>query len=394
MARNVTLQGATYSDVPTIVVPSETLLASYKTITSTSSSSGAYTCTLTGEVSTYQYFPNGIIVKYDGVNYLLPYTGITSNYHGYGAPIGTNVDFTNYPIRVESENEAGTAGSGWYVFCQTSGTHLLSVTSNESARFDDCSVVTATANDVSQGKIFVAKDGTITTGTSTGGGSPLPTVLRPDAELIKTYSYDKLIVQDEGVTLPAYTTSATILKASETLETYSVSSISTNYNIMLVLKTLAYPIYNQTVHSKGRFEWWGGTWIYELVDIPANTFQTIDGSKKATSRFTSLGSNMLNRFMYWSSTTTATTTTSTYGTYFSAGSMSMSASSITVKSPPLMIRGNATYFTGTHWGYMTDARYQYIIEIYRFPKSNLDGLACGSTMLGIAEDIKNGGTLT
>ena len=39
------------------------------------------------------------------------------------------------------------------------------------ARFDDCSVVTATAEDVADGKTFVASDGTITVGTSTGGGS-------------------------------------------------------------------------------------------------------------------------------------------------------------------------------------------------------------------------------
>lgn len=37
------------------------------------------------------------------------------------------------------------------------------------ARFDDCSVVTATAADVASGKIFVAADGTITTGTASGG---------------------------------------------------------------------------------------------------------------------------------------------------------------------------------------------------------------------------------
>ena len=38
------------------------------------------------------------------------------------------------------------------------------------ARFDDCSVVTATASDVAQGKVFVASDGTVTTGTNSGGG--------------------------------------------------------------------------------------------------------------------------------------------------------------------------------------------------------------------------------
>ena len=38
------------------------------------------------------------------------------------------------------------------------------------ARFDDCTVTTATASDVASGKIFIASNGTITTGTSSGGG--------------------------------------------------------------------------------------------------------------------------------------------------------------------------------------------------------------------------------
>lgn len=38
------------------------------------------------------------------------------------------------------------------------------------ARFDDCTVTTATASDVASGKVFVASNGTITTGTNSGGG--------------------------------------------------------------------------------------------------------------------------------------------------------------------------------------------------------------------------------
>lgn len=47
----------------------------------------------------------------------------------------------------------------------------LPKTGGGTARFDDCSVVTAAASDVAQGKIFVASDGTITTGTASGGGA-------------------------------------------------------------------------------------------------------------------------------------------------------------------------------------------------------------------------------
>ena len=44
-------------------------------------------------------------------------------------------------------------------------------TGGGTARFDDVTVTTATAEDVAQGKVFVASDGTITTGTATGGGA-------------------------------------------------------------------------------------------------------------------------------------------------------------------------------------------------------------------------------
>ena len=47
---------------------------------------------------------------------------------------------------------------------------VLPKTGGGTARVDDASVTTATASDVASGKIFLANDGTITTGTSSGGG--------------------------------------------------------------------------------------------------------------------------------------------------------------------------------------------------------------------------------
>lgn len=47
---------------------------------------------------------------------------------------------------------------------------LLPKTGGGTARFDDVTVTTATASDVASGKTFLASDGTITTGTASGGG--------------------------------------------------------------------------------------------------------------------------------------------------------------------------------------------------------------------------------
>lgn len=46
----------------------------------------------------------------------------------------------------------------------------LPQTGGGTARFDDASVTTAVASDVASGKVFLAADGTITTGTNSGGG--------------------------------------------------------------------------------------------------------------------------------------------------------------------------------------------------------------------------------
>lgn len=52
----------------------------------------------------------------------------------------------------------------------------LPQTGGGTARFDDASVTTATASDVASGKVFLASDGTITTGTSSGGSEFLITL--------------------------------------------------------------------------------------------------------------------------------------------------------------------------------------------------------------------------
>ena len=54
---------------------------------------------------------------------------------------------------------------------------LLPKQGGGTARFDDASVTTATAADVASGKVFLAANGTITTGTNSGGGGSGLTLL-------------------------------------------------------------------------------------------------------------------------------------------------------------------------------------------------------------------------
>ena len=246
----------------------------------------------------------------------------------------------------------------------------LPKTGGGTARFDDCSVVTAKASDVLSGKIIVDSSGNITPGTAalTVG------TLRPDAELVKSFSYDKHIVADESITIPAYTTDQTILKATSALsETYTISY--TDYNWYILLRTLTIPEYSVTTKGKGRQEYQFGCAMYEITEMEANTIAAIiDPSVKVTSRSVSLYSTTaVGRHIYWSSgTVLAAYASGSYGANQGIVAPTLSSGVITFNTPDLRVRGSTSYLTNTYMNALTDIRYQWVIQVYRAPKANLN----------------------
>lgn len=75
----------------------------------------------------------------------------------------------------------------------------LPKTGGGTARFDDATVTTATASDVSSGKVFLASDGTITTGTASGGGGSGLTKIATKS--LGTISTTSTTATDTGQTL-------------------------------------------------------------------------------------------------------------------------------------------------------------------------------------------------
>ena len=223
-------------------------------------------------------------------------------------------------------------------------------------------------------------------------GAPLKLyAIRPDAELIQTYSYDKLINEDESVTIPSYTTTATILKASEALSP-TITLDYTNYNYYLAVRTLSIPAYSVTTKASGRFEYRFSSGMYEIVEIPADSFATlIDNTEKITSRTVAAFAYSMNRVLYWSSGTAIKVASASYGVYQTAQAPTISSGVMTVLSPTLNIRGSATYLTSTYMDAITDIRYQYIIDVYRAPKSNLniDGWGLEQQALHILDCVNN-----
>ena len=209
--------------------------------------------------------------------------------------------------------------------------------------------------------------------------------IRPDAELIQTYTYDKLIHEDEEITIPAYTTTSTTLKASAALSP-TITLDYGSYNYYLAERFLAYPIYSITSKAKGRLEYNISSTLYEVGEIPENTFVTIDGSQKVyTSRSLTAGvSQTFSRLFYWSSGSAVTVySSSAYGTFFTATAPAISSGVMTVNSPALGIRGSTTYFTSTYMNAVTDVRYQYVINVFRAKKGNLNIDGWGSSQQAI-----------
>lgn len=75
----------------------------------------------------------------------------------------------------------------------------LPKTGGGTARFDDATVTTATASDVASGKVFLASDGTITTGTASGGGGSGLTKIATKS--LGTISTTNTTATDTGQTL-------------------------------------------------------------------------------------------------------------------------------------------------------------------------------------------------
>ena len=207
-------------------------------------------------------------------------------------------------------------------------------------------------------------------------------VLRPDAEKVQTWSADYLVHTDKGVTIPSYsTTGATLVSAESLTPTYTLACNSYYYYILL--RCLTIPQYSVTTKAKGRFEWSYTSAAYEIVDIPANSLESILDSKQYTSsNIYVFATGVQPRALYWSSGTAVAVynptsiSTSSYGvnqaiTAPAVSSNTSATATLTITSPSVVIRGSTTYLVNTYYNAISDIRAQYIIELWRVPLSSL-----------------------
>ena len=283
-----------------------------------------------------------------------------------GSPTLQTITKTYTPTE-SAQTETITAGSGY------DGIEEVDVTVNAiPSNYVGTGITRRTASDLTESSGIVTAPSGYYGNNVTKSITLVPYAIRPDAEHLQTYTYDKYAVADEGLTLPAYATSAQTIKAAANL-TPTITVDMNNYRYFVVERFLSIPEYSVTSKGKGRAEYTWCTYFYEVTRAAANEFPTIiDPTKKITSVQILWASNQLYRLLYWtSSSAIALYATNGYGVYQTPSTPSLSGTTLTLKSPVLGARGSTTYFTSTYVNALTDIRYQYVIDVYRAPLNNL-----------------------
>ena len=200
-------------------------------------------------------------------------------------------------------------------------------------------------------------------------------VLRPDAELVETWSYDKLWIAEEGETLPAYSTTAQTLKASEELEVTHEWDLD-NYKYFVLIRGLVIPIYNTDRIARGRVEWSSSNAAYELLYSPAETFRALVDSTKSYDS-TVIGWNpagyMCYRMPYFTNSAGIVSVYSGtgFGVWINMMQPTYTGGVLHINSPSFTLRCQANILDQPFYEAFDDIRFQWVIELWREPVGSL-----------------------
>lgn len=201
-------------------------------------------------------------------------------------------------------------------------------------------------------------------------------VIRPDAELVETWSYDKLWLAEEGETLPAYSTTAVTLKASEALDVEHEWELD-DYKYFVTARTLAIPLYSTDEIARGRVEWSEVHGAWELVYPDSGAFHAlVDPTKSYLSR--ALGwvasGGTFSRMPYFSNAlgTVSVYSANSYGLWCTVQAPTYASGELSINSPTFTLRCQANVFDKPFYEALTDIRFQWVIELWRVPVDSLN----------------------
>ena len=199
-------------------------------------------------------------------------------------------------------------------------------------------------------------------------------ILRPDAEVVESWTYDKLWIADEGNTLPAYDTVQHVLRDYEELNIEHEWDLD-NYKYSLLNRSLVIPYYNTDEIARGRTEWSSACSAYELTRFDGENFSTlVDPTKSFNGNSTAWVSTGVQfpRTVYFSTSSNVSVyTTTSYGLWCIFTAPSYAGNVPKIMSPQFVFRCQANIFDQPFYEALTDIRFQYIIELWREPIGSL-----------------------
>lgn len=195
--------------------------------------------------------------------------------------------------------------------------------------------------------------------------------IRPDAELWKSWTYDKRIVADEGIAIPPYQTTTITLKATEQLD--EITADAANYKYLLAFRTLVIPEYSTDETGRGRYEWSSMVGAYDFVFTPmAELHPLVDGTYTIATNSAAVQGSVSYRSLYFTSPTGISIyATTSYGIWTTAASPSYAGGKIKVNSPSFTMRAQANILDQRYYEALTDIRFQYVYELWRVPIGSL-----------------------
>lgn len=200
-------------------------------------------------------------------------------------------------------------------------------------------------------------------------------ILRPDAVKVETWNYDKLWIAEEKETLPAYSTTAVTLKASEQLTVTHEWDLD-NYKYFLLIRSLVIPIYNTNTIARGRVEWSESNAAYELVYPDSNRFRAlVDPTKSYSSKALGWAASggSFYRMPYFTNAVgqLSVYSATSYGIWCNISAPSYASGELKINSPILQLRCQANVFDQPFYEALDDIRFQWVIELWREPVGSL-----------------------